>query len=368
MNNIKKTITILLITITYSCSDVSTISDEETPNNNEVGKIAFQIDMTNAPTEVVDLKGVLSKDGYTSIPFNFFCDDTSNIASVKIDNIPIGNWGLQVDALNLDSVIVYTGSTNVTVEAGTITSVNLYLNPTSGSLIINVQWGDGRTLSDLDDFLVGYWDFEDNRIFDKSSTGNNGRIYGNTSFSNGKKGYAINFEGYDGFVEIPNNSVYNTDEKTISFWFYKNNDYILETEGKNDGEGLIVKAYDTGLKRDFSFAISGNRPNFHIYGTIGTEGDTLIVSGKTQAISPQNWYHCTLVVGENYTEFYLNGKLTEYSYKANPSINTTAPIVLGKIATTSLPTRYLNGKIDELRIYNKAFDKEEVQLLYYDAL
>ncbi len=207
MKNAKTIISILLITIIYSCSDVPTISDEDTPSN-EIGKIAFQIDMTNAPSEVVDLRGVLSKDGYNSIPFNFFYDDTSNLASVRVESIPTGNWNLQVDALNLDSIIVYTGTTNVTVEAGTITTVNLYLNPTSGSIVINVQWGDGRTLSDLDDYLVGHWDFEDNGVYDLSSTGNNGRTFGNASFVTGKKGNAINFYGYEGYAEIPNNDVY----------------------------------------------------------------------------------------------------------------------------------------------------------------
>ncbi|MCF6271319.1 MAG: LamG domain-containing protein [Melioribacteraceae bacterium] len=361
-------ITILLFAIIYACNDNPTNSDNNTGSSNEVGKIAFQIDMAQAPFEVVDLRGILSKDGYSSIPFNFFYDDTSDLASVKIDNIPAGNWNLQVDALNLDSVVVYSGATTVTVESGSTTIVNLYLNPTSGSIVINVQWGDGRTLSDLDNFLIGYWDFEDNGIYDMSFNGNNGQVFGNANFSNGKKGNAVNFIGYDGYAEIPNDSIYYLDEKTISFWMYKNNDYILETEGKTDGEGIIAKAYDTGLRRDFTFAISANKPRFHVYGTIGTEGDTLIVAGKTQAISPYIWYHCALVVGENYTEFYLNGKLTEYNQKANLSISTTAPIVLGKITTSSLPSRYFNGKIDEFRIYNKAFNNDEVLLLYYDAL
>ncbi len=225
-----------------------------------------------------------------------------------------------------------------------------------------------KTLSDLDNHLIGYWDFEDNSINDLTPHKNHGRVFGNTSFSVGKKGDAIDFSGYDGYALIPNDSVYYCDEKTISFWLYKNNDYILETYGKNDGEGIIGKAYDTGLKRDFTFAISGNKARFHIYGVIGTEKDTLIVSGKVQAISPYNWYHCALVIGNNYTEFYLNGQATEYTSKVSPPVRTTAPIVLGKIATSSLSTRYLNGKIDEFRIYNKAFDSSEIQLLYYDAL
>jgi hypothetical protein len=360
-------ILISLFLFTFSCKEAP-ISPEDSNDNNEIGKIVFQIDLTSAPSEVVDLRGVLSKEGYSSIPFNFFYDDISNLASVKIENIPIGNWSLQVRALNQDSVIIYSGETTVLVQSGVVTPVNLYLNPTSGSILINVQWGDGRTLSDLDEYLIGYWNFDDNGIYDLSKYSNNGTIYGNASFSDGKKGNAINLIGYDGFAQIPDDTVFHCDEKTISFWMYKNNNNILETDGKIDGEGIIGKAYDTGLRRDFTFAIAGNNERFHIYGTIGTEGDTLIVTGKTQAISSQYWYHCALVVGENYTEFYLNGNLTEFNYKFDASINTSAPIVLGKLTTSTLPSRYLNGKVDEFRIYNKAFSSSEVQLLYYDAL
>jgi Concanavalin A-like lectin/glucanases superfamily len=190
----------------------------------------------------------------------------------------------------------------------------------------------------------------------------------NASFLPGKKGNAINFVGYDGYAEIPDDTVYYSNEKTISFWMYKNNSFILETEGKNDGEGLLAKAYDTGLERDFAFVISNNNPNFNIYGFVGTEADTLIVTGKTQAIAPQKWYHCVLVVGKDYTEFYLNGKLTESNFIAAHPVNTNAPIVIGKLSTATLSTRYFNGMIDEFRIYNKPFSLEEVQLLYIDAL
>lgn len=349
----------------YSCSDNPTdIKD----NSSELGKVFLAIDMSNAPSDVVDIKGVLSRNGYNSILFNFFYDDTTNSATCKVDEIPTGKWNLQVDAFNIDSAIIYSGSTTVSVEPAALTNVSLYLNSTSGSIEISVKWGNVNTLSDLNEFLIGYWDFENNGIYDLSPYSNNGIVFGNSSFSKGISGNAINFVGYDGYAEIPDNSVFNCEEKTISFWLYKNNNYILETEGKNDGEGVVGKAYDSGLNRDFTFAISGNNPNFHIYGTVGTKDDTLIVTGKTQAIAPQKWYHCTLVVGRNYTEFYLNGKLTEYSYKANSSINSTAPIILGKAFVSSLPTRYLNGKIDEFRIYNKAFSNYEIQLLYHDIL
>ena len=368
MNKILGSILVVLLFFISSCNDSLTKVDNDNKTNDELGKISFQIDMANAPSEVVFLAGNISRNGYSSIPFSFTIDDSTQTASAKIDNIPAGEWNLKVDAFNQDSVAIYSGSTNVNVIPGTVTPVNLYLSPTTGSIIINVQWGNDKTLSDLDKYLIGYWDFENNRLDDLSLYKNNGRLFGNASFTTGKKGNAINFSGYNGYVKIPNDSVYSTEEKTISFWIYKNNDFILESEGKSDGEALITKSYNTGIKRDFIVLISSNKPRFHVYGSIGTTSDTIIVTGKTQAISPKTWYHCVLVIGKDYTKFYLNGELTEHNIKPGKSINTSAPILLGKFTSESLISRYLNGRIDEFRIYNKAFDSSEIQLLYNDAL
>ena len=367
MNRTKIGIMFFSMIVLFSCSDSPT-SVFDTNENLELSKIYFEIDLTNAPAEVVDLKGILSRNDYASIPFNFMYDDTTNLASVSIEDIPIGEWNLLVQALNIDSTVVYSGATTVSVEPGIMTNVNLYLSPTNGSLLINVEWGSNRSISDLSPFLIGYWDFDDNGIYDQSLNNNNGSVFGNASFANGKKGNAINFIGYNGYAEIPYNTVYNCDEKTISFWFFKNNDTILETPEKVDSEGILGKAFDSGVNRDFSFAISGNNARFHVYGSVGTENDSLIVNGKVQVISPRIWYHCSLVISKNYIEFYLNGQRTEFSYKNSPPINSTAPIVLGKAFVSSLSTRYFNGKIDELRMYKKAFTNSEIQLLYRDAL
>jgi hypothetical protein len=130
-------VSIGLYLITISCNNIPTKVDDIENTNDVFGKISFQIDLSTAPSEIVDLKGVLTRDNYSEIPFNFFYDDTTKSASVEIENIPIGNWNLQVDALDEFNTIVYSGTSTVSVEPAVITSVNLYLTPTSGSIIIS---------------------------------------------------------------------------------------------------------------------------------------------------------------------------------------------------------------------------------------
>ena len=66
-------------------------------------------------------------------------------------------------------------------------------------------------------------------------------------------------------------------------------------------------------------------------------------------------------------EIWVNGELKDHKVNDVKCINSDAPIVIGKGVVFSKETRFFNGKVDELRIYNKAFTDDEIELLYkYD--
>ena len=86
----------------------------------------------------------------------------------------------------------------------------------------------------------------DSDAADESGNDNDGNLFGPT-FQTGIKGNALEFDGENDFAEIPHSSRFNSNAKTISFWFFKNNDSIRETPNKSDLEGLIWKAFDTSF-------------------------------------------------------------------------------------------------------------------------
>ncbi|MBU0474918.1 MAG: hypothetical protein KKF62_12255 [Bacteroidetes bacterium] len=65
MKKVQNYFLVFLFLSLYSCSDIE-------DNSIKIGKAFLAIDMSNAPSDVADIKGVLSRDGYTSILFNFF--------------------------------------------------------------------------------------------------------------------------------------------------------------------------------------------------------------------------------------------------------------------------------------------------------
>ena len=144
MKVIKFVIIILLIFI-FSCEKQSTdLNTDIEP----IGKMSLQIDMSQAPAEVVKIIGTLSRTGYEDRTFHF--DIKGNSATALVENLTAGVWKLKVDAYNDSDVIIYTGSTDVYVASGMVTPVHLQLNPATGSIFITVDWGEsGREWGEI---------------------------------------------------------------------------------------------------------------------------------------------------------------------------------------------------------------------------
>lgn len=142
-----------------SCSKDGTTAPPAS-NSQASGKVFFKIDKENAPANVVSITAALSRQGFETIigSLNLISDSTADIV---IGDIPIGVWGLKVEARDANNLVVYSGETEVTVIEKMIVQVNLTLVPTStgkGSIYILVNWGTsplkwnnqtGNTLSDL---------------------------------------------------------------------------------------------------------------------------------------------------------------------------------------------------------------------------
>lgn len=134
MKKLSFALSILLVFI-FSCEKQPTNLDT---NPQPIGKMALQIDMTNAPAEVAKIVGTLSRSGYENRIFQFDIDGES--ATALVENLAQGTWKLKVDAYNDSDIIIYTGTTEVYVVSGTTTPVYLKLNPANGSIYIIVDW------------------------------------------------------------------------------------------------------------------------------------------------------------------------------------------------------------------------------------
>lgn len=161
------------------------------------------------------------------------------------------------------------------------------------------------------------------------------------------------------YTEIPHASDYDNSQLTIEFWFKKDNDFIEDTPGQIDMEGLIYKGYTTSADRHFNFGIKQNSAPFFLNFSV-SNGGTVFQLNSESIIQAFEWYHVAGVIDEQSISLYINGIL-QGSAEISGSVNyVSAPIVIGKVSSESYANRHYHGHIDDIRLWNEARSESEI--------
>ncbi len=214
--------------------------------------------------------------------------------------------------------------------------------------------------------LVGWWTFDGadivNNVVDKSGNGNTGYMQGFTSTSSakvaGKLGQALKFDGVNDYVDLGNgSSLNNISSRTISFWLYNNKYFATDPVGSH--------YLNKGDKTFFASDPSNSRYIF------GQNFSTAVGrwSIPMSAIGLNRWYHILIVYdrssSSNDPTWYVNGVaqvVTEYLTPSGTAVDDSADkLVIGRSLVYG---RWIDVKIDDVRIYNRALSASEVKQLY----
>jgi hypothetical protein len=213
--------------------------------------------------------------------------------------------------------------------------------------------------------LVAYYPFTENAN-DESGNGNHGIVHGATLTTDrfGNPGSAYDFDGLDDYISIGSgSSLLITGDLTIALWTRLDS---LPQPGTIDP---LVTRGEWGETEDV------NHP-FHFY-AINTGSATYLGNShehgpgintqvtSNRPLSQQTWLHVVLVRNSNAQtyQFYVNGvpeSLQEYQYNPTGGSNTSAYIGWSPADFH----RYLDGILDEIRVYNRALTDAEVQAIY----
>jgi hypothetical protein len=244
----------------------------------------------------------------------------------------------------------------------------------------------------IENNLFAHWKFDEtdgNIAYDSSGNGYHGTVNG-AQWTSGKDGGALEFDGSNDYVQITENtSEFNSYLETvgkgsISLWFKC--DYIPTEHGITPlfyyGDFSPCTNMFDAANRGLIIEI-GHSPVHHgskwLYFTIFANGCTLpsfCYNSETE-IQVGKWYHFVAVVGEDYNTGYLNGEeMTERHYNFGNSQYSEffEDAVSHEVAwigkgywdakNDPTPTVYYDGKIDDVRLYNKPLSAEEVLDLY----
>ena len=197
--------------------------------------------------------------------------------------------------------------------------------------------------ADLTDGLVAYYPFNGNAN-DESGNGNHGVVYGATLTEDRQvqSNRAYHFDGYTNYIAVQDSeSLHIPGQITMAAWIYIDS-YT------SDWSPILCKGY-----AEDSYRLNVYQGKLAIQIGYQTHGSIDI---------PQNqWVHVA-ATWDGYTlRFYVNGVQDPVSFGFIWN-NNNDELFIG-MDPPGL-TEYMHGKIDEVRIYNRALSDAEIQELY----
>ena len=214
----------------------------------------------------------------------------------------------------------------------------------------------GIASADLNNGLVAYYPFNGNAK-DESGNGNDGVVNGAalTKDRFGIDNSSYNFDGVNDYIEVANSNSLNPDYISISVW--------VNPKVNNTTSPVVMKYRSTPTEASYWFYLYTNGvkgPRFRVEASNGI-GD----AGITELIETNKWTHIVGTYGGNEAILYINGNLVKTNFAGGTLKSNTLPLRIG--GSTENIMSYFNGKIDEVRIYNRKLTADEIELLYNDA-
>ena len=196
------------------------------------------------------------------------------------------------------------------------------------------------------DGLISFWTFDDATVTGdtvKDIWGNNdGTIMGDAKIGDGKIGQALECDGAGDYVNIsqPQDIPEGNDTYAIEAWFYAD---IMKIEGIMGwgawGAGNQVNALRLGTD------VNGFR---HYWWGNDLDKATGDISGA--------WHHVIAQFDGKTRSLWLDGEMINSDQPAGHN----AQIVDVNIGVTNNRSEFWDGRLDEIRLYNRALDEDEI--------
>jgi hypothetical protein len=224
------------------------------------------------------------------------------------------------------------------MKKGKIMKTSLFI------LLITICIAFAPTVSNAE--LVAHWNLDEGNgeeIKDVTGNGYDGIFKGDPVWVDGVYGKALEFDG-DDHVEVPGVKDINPESITMATWVY-----FDDVTGRRD----FLSRND-----DYAFSLGGNPRDGKLWAIITTAGDWLDVGGAT-SIAVNKWYHVALTYSATtkMLTLYLNGeKDGEDAAPSGMEHRHGGSLTLG-----TYQNRYLEGKLDDIKIWDEALSPEEIK-------
>jgi len=201
-----------------------------------------------------------------------------------------------------------------------------------------------------DPYLVGWWTFDDGSgtvAKDSSGHGNNGTLNGGPQWVSGYSGGALKFDGTDDYVDCGKDPSLDLTAWTISFW--------LNVAQNKDYNAFVVKGLDAA--ENYEVLGFGNG-SMHLPIAFG-DGTRTYVNTAAGIIVVGEWAHFTYSYSSTTgRRFYKDASMIYSDAPTGTPKASTDPLTIGNERPM---TRFTNGTMDEVRIYNRVLTAGQIK-------
>ena len=261
---------------------------------------------------------------------------------------------------SLDEVRIY----NRILTTSEIQSLYNQGNADSVNSSASQAQGTGR----LDSALALYWALDDGTsgatptsATDSSTNGNTGTLTNSPTWTTGQVGNAVDFDGTDDYITVADADIFDVLDSakfTLSGWFNRDTFTTDDTiTAKSNGQA----ASDTG----YNAYIDDSTDKLTFVANDGTDQYKL---ESTSTFTATGWHHYALVwneSGASQTDLYIDGVAENATATGTfANVNSMANSVALRVGAESDAGNPFDGKLDEIRLYRRAFSSDEVANLY----
>ncbi|MBU0671102.1 hypothetical protein KKF29_02990 [Patescibacteria group bacterium] len=200
---------------------------------------------------------------------------------------------------------------------------------------------------------VGLWHLDqgDGTVaYDRSGKGNNGNITGATWADPGKYDAALDFNGPGSYVQVPDNPSLNPSKAiTVEAWV---NFDVLEDFW------LVEKHTSTPDDYTRGYVLRADVPSNAIIWQVGNGSEYSNVQTADNTISTGQWYHIAATYDGAKAKVYVDGQLQgEEDFEGDIDYTNVGDLFIG---SSSQNTLNLDGKMDEVAVYNRVLTSSEI--------
>lgn len=211
--------------------------------------------------------------------------------------------------------------------------------------------------------MVAYWKFDEtagvtaqNEIKDSPAGVLSSFPEDNSQWIKGKVNGAIKFDGVDDFISIPNFPYAAKGVFTIMFWYNcldnhgEHYRYIFSHGGTGNWENNSVFIYFSRVSTQRTRLLDHNDEASDTY---------LELSIADKAPTDGQWHHLAMTVSPEGTIVYIDGIKSGTLDTGGDPLIPAYDIVLGT-RNNKMETRYYDGKLDDLRIYDYSLSEDQI--------